>query len=453
MPRKVKSFRVGQVRGDLRGRVWYLTYVENGKRLRPRAGRELEEARRLAADINSQIEGGMPSVLNCDSKTITELQTLWLGHHEDVLRSSIQTVRRYRSATSHLLEFIHQHRIPQTTRSFCDEHAEKFVRYLRAIKVAPNGHPNSEKRKLLDKGIKFILMCCRSMFNFAIKKRYLPPYTDNPFSTLDLDRMPVENSRPVIIFTPQQERQFLESCDDWQFPLFLTLMLTGLRPGELTHLLLPKDVDLDSETLFIRNKPQLGWQVKTRNERSLPISSVLNDVLQLVVGRRHSGVLFCRRRFGRSYSKMPGDLSEDWMTKEIDKRVKGVEEDLDDEERLSRFEYQKVCQSVWRDIGAIKTDSVRKEFIRVCKKCNLSGFTSPKMLRHLFATSLQDANVDPLIRCELMGHSTRTSSGTHGMGMTAHYTHTRMETKHSQLEMAVVRRPAYQLAKEWVQKQ
>lgn len=31
----------------------------------------------------------------------------------------------------------------------------------------------------------------------------------------------------------EQERAFLETCHDWQFPVFLTLMLTGLRPVDL----------------------------------------------------------------------------------------------------------------------------------------------------------------------------------------------------------------------------
>ena len=82
--------------------------------------------------------------------------------------------------------------------------------------------------------------------------------------------------------------KFLEACDDWQFPLFLTLLLTGMRPGELVHLLLPDDLDLETGWLHIRNKPQLGWQVKTRNERDIPLVPVLVEVLRGVLGTRSS---------------------------------------------------------------------------------------------------------------------------------------------------------------------
>lgn len=60
---KSKSFRIGKVRGDLRGRVWYLTYHENGRRMRPRVGCDRDAARQAAAHINAQLETEVPSPL------------------------------------------------------------------------------------------------------------------------------------------------------------------------------------------------------------------------------------------------------------------------------------------------------------------------------------------------------------------------------------------------------
>ena len=45
------------------------------------------------------------------------------------------------------------------------------------------------------KGIKFILQACRTLFNFALKRRYLSPYMDNPFSVIEIDRMPTSDGR------------------------------------------------------------------------------------------------------------------------------------------------------------------------------------------------------------------------------------------------------------------
>ena len=58
------------------------------------------------------------------------------------------------------------------------------------------------------------------------------------FAALDLDRMPVENSKPIAIFSAEEEREFLDACDDWQLPLFLTLMASkGWLKGLLWKLL------------------------------------------------------------------------------------------------------------------------------------------------------------------------------------------------------------------------
>jgi integrase len=173
------SFRIGKIRGDLRGKIWYLTYHENGKRLRPKLGPDKEQARQMAARINSQLESHTHSVFNFEPVSIEDLQQRWLNHHEQVLRSSLQTIRRYRAATTHLINFIAHKGVASKTSLFQVGHAEEFVYYLRTIKVAPNGHKNSQKRPLLDKGVKYILQCCRSMFGYAIKRRHLSPYAKN----------------------------------------------------------------------------------------------------------------------------------------------------------------------------------------------------------------------------------------------------------------------------------
>jgi integrase len=98
----------------------------------------------------------------------------------------------------------------------------------------------------------------------------------------------------------------------------------------------------------------------------------------------------------------------------------------------------------------LKEDWIRKEFMRVTSQIGMPEITAPKTLRHTFATCLQDANVDPLIRNELMGHAPGYAAfGGPGLGMTAVYTHTRPETKRRQLERALEMRPADSLVAVW----
>ena len=298
----------------------------------------------------------------------------------------------------------------------------------------------------MDKGLKFVLECCRSLFNFARKRRHLPPYAENPFQILEIDRIPVEQARVIELFSAEQERAFFKACDHWQFPLFLTLILTGLRPGELCHLILPDDLNLDAGVLRIRNKPRLGWQVKTRNEREIPLVPVLVDVLRRHLGTRQHGPLFRRRR----YTGVDGPSSTmAELEKELANRIESLESAKG--QRLDRKARLGVARGLWRNIGAVEIERVRIDFMRLTKAIGMPLSTAPKMLRHQFATALQEGRVDPLIRNELMGHvagGERTAG--HGLGMTAIYTHTSPETKRRQLEEALSRRPAAAVAEEWL---
>jgi len=447
MPKKNKSFRIGRVRGDLRGQVWYLTYYQSGQRFRPRIGPNLDEARQEASRLNAQLEGGTPVAAPIQSIKITQLQSNWLDHHETVNRSSLKTISRYRSASQHLLEFLKTPGVPATTAHFRVEHAEQFVRYLRDVLVSPNGHPHTAKRPLRDKGLRYILEVCRSMFHFAIKHRHLPPYSDNPFSLLQIERIADASSQQIQLFSPEEEVAFLLHCDDWQFPLFLTLMLTGMRPGELSHIIWPDDLDLNARLIFVRNRPTLGWQVKTRTDRYIPLHPILAEILALHLKERAAGTLFQRRRFCGSDSPELAGCSVQALEQELDQRIVTLQ--IEQTTVISRRARQSVAQTVWRDFGLVKPDRIRTEFIRVCNKGNLKDFTSPKMLRHMFATTLQEGSVDPLIRNELMGHSTSVGSRSNPLVMTAAYTHTRIETMRRQLESALNMREAIPIARRW----
>jgi integrase len=95
---KVRSFRVGKVQAFLRSESWYLCYHEHGRRHRPRVGPDREAAKQFAVQINGQLAVGAPAALSFKPISITTLRDLWLKHHEQVLRSSVQTINRYRTA-------------------------------------------------------------------------------------------------------------------------------------------------------------------------------------------------------------------------------------------------------------------------------------------------------------------------------------------------------------------
>lgn len=295
---------------------------------------------------------------------------------------------------------------------------DAFMGYLRELVVTPNGHPHSVKRRLRDTGIRFILEVCRSLLNFASQQKYLPPYAENPFHRLPWDRLKIEDRKQIFIFDEAAEVAFWKAASGWTFPIHFVLAKTGLRIGELVHLLI-EDIDWSTGWLTVRNKLGLGWRVKTGNNRRIPLLQEVITVLRAVVRNRQSGPVFLRQKYSGNVLPV----------------LVGTLQDLDAiyRQRLqllttpaTRQDEMQVARQVWRDAGVIKADLVRTCFIRTMLRHSRSDVTCPKSWRHTYATLLQDANVDPLIRQLILGH--RPSLQT-GLGMTSVYTHTRPETQ------------------------
>jgi hypothetical protein len=182
MSRKSNSFRVGRVQAYLRGQVWDLCDHEDGRRLRPRVGPDRGAARPLAARTIAQREVGAPAVLGFEPIAIPELRDRGLGHHEQVLRSSVAAIKRHRAATDRYLNFLREVRPVRLASQLHAHRAEEFVRSLRTIQVASDGHPHTRKRPLLDKGIESILESSRALFSDAPKRRHLSGRTRRGFA-------------------------------------------------------------------------------------------------------------------------------------------------------------------------------------------------------------------------------------------------------------------------------
>src|SRR5262249_40545183 len=138
-----------------------------------------DEAAQVAAKVNAQLASNEPTLLTFTPIGVAELRKQFLDYHEHVLHSSVGTLRRYRSATQHLEDFVRT--LPKLPQAY-EVRVEAFAAYLRRIEVTPNGHANAEKRRLLTKGVQYVLETCRTMYTYAVKRRHLPPYVGNPFS-------------------------------------------------------------------------------------------------------------------------------------------------------------------------------------------------------------------------------------------------------------------------------
>src|SRR5262249_5593526 len=190
-------------------------------------------------------------------------------------------------------------------------------------------------------------------------------------------------------------------------------------------------------------KTELGWRIKNGQERSVPLLPEVVAVLRKVIGLRLVGPVFLREKLADKTPKLVGTRDE--MERVLQEHVAarrgtgGV---------LGRMDVHQIARKVWWDAGAVKADVVRSTFVRIMEGLGRPQATCPKSWRHSFATLLQDANVDPLIRQQTLGHRPTNSTG---LGMTGNYTHTRPETLRAQFEQALQRWPkSLSYALEWL---
>ena len=427
--RKSARKRVGHVSYYQHHGSWYIYYLDGKRQVRRRVSDNEETAARLAAQINAQFAADLPTQFSFTPISVAGLQQRFLEHHEHIARSSLSTISRYRSASQHLVNYVEQRGAPKHAHQI---DADDFVRHLRQKRVAPNGHRRARKRPLRDKTARFVLATCRSIYGFAAKKRLVPPYFDNPFTGLGSKRRQLEDAKPVYVFDADTELRFMQEADAWSFAVHVTLAKTGLRPGELVHLLI-EDVDLQEGWLHVRNKPELGWHIKSRRDRSVPLVPELVAVLRRVIGARQAGVLFLRQRFDPAKSRL-AQLDRKGLARAIQRRINAAEEQED--QAMSRKAVAKIAADVWHDAGVLRNDRIRTSFIRITGSIGLEDVTCPKCWRHTFATLLQDANVDPLVRQITLGHAPSTF-GMGALGMTSVYTHTRSETQRLEIERAL----------------
>jgi hypothetical protein len=184
-------------------------YREGQRPVRRRLGRSETDAERVAAEINAQLAAETPTLLAFTPISVAELRQRFLDHHEHVA-----TIRRYRAATQHLQNFAHEHASRKPAHEL---QAEPFVAYLRNLLVAPNGHPHARHWPLRDKGVRYIVECCRALYAFARRQRHLPLYADNPFSGQGLKRIKIANAKPIFVFDATSELAFLQAAGDWAF--------------------------------------------------------------------------------------------------------------------------------------------------------------------------------------------------------------------------------------------
>jgi integrase len=291
--------------------VWELTHGTGKDRQRFTAGRTRGEAQQILRQFEQQL------ALHGDAPKDDSLQSV-VGQYVKYLRTNRRhgTVRRYERVLKTFNECFLARWYPdiQRVRQLRPSHVEDYKRrrvdggilelptdvdvrrerMLQAVVAeglkAPIRQDNAKfgwlGRKRLSptvakRTVNYELQVLQTFFRWAVTHNQL---LTNPASVVERLRIP-KRVLPKFL-TVDELKKLLGACTDRERRLFMTILLTGMRRGEIVHLTW-SDISFELGVIFIQEKPDLNWKPKT-DERIIPMSALLRDILLKQYDERHS---------------------------------------------------------------------------------------------------------------------------------------------------------------------
>jgi len=294
--------------------AWELTHGSGSNRQRFAVGETREEAEEALKKFERQValHGDAPSddsvasvigqyqahlVTNRRASTVKRYMRILKTFHECFLVTYFPDVQRLRQLRPlHIEEYKRRRAEGEIEESPSDDERERDQTLRSQVTGRRPGGTAKERAKfgwLGRRGIRrhvaiqtvnYELLALFTFFHWAIKRNRL---FLNPAAPVERFRVP-KRALPKFM-TTEELKKFFAACDDDERRLFMSILLTGMRKGEVEHLTWP-DVNFELGVIFIQAKPEFGWQPKT-DERVVPISPVLRQLLLEQFDHRTSDVL------------------------------------------------------------------------------------------------------------------------------------------------------------------
>lgn len=266
LPRK----QDGRIAWPSNGR-YLIEWRESGRRLREAAGTTPTEALEAQKRKRLELEASASGLSVLDPEKEAEADALPLA---GAIHNFLQDIRTFRKPMTyrkyeHVLELFAEHAAPKSdARGVTAEDIKKFLAW--------------RKSKGFDPGT--TLYTDRVILHNFFGKLGI----DNPVK--GVPRLPKFRKRPVA-YTDEELKKFFDKCNAWDKAFFSLVLATGLRRGELQTLHF-SDVDLSHRRVHVRAKPQYGFLPKDWEERTVPFSKEVAEIL-----RQHPKVPNCQLVF------------------------------------------------------------------------------------------------------------------------------------------------------------
>lgn len=296
--------------------VWELTHGTGADRQRLTVGRSREEAQHALEQFNRQLalHGQAPTGDSVDAVVGTYLAFLKSNRRKSTYRRYARVIRTFGRCYLGVL-----HSEIKRLRDVRPQHIEEYKclrleggiaeidesedldrdRVLkREVEVGPKAkHPRDNAKygwlgrkrlrtRITPRTVNYELQVLRTFFHWCIKRNVL---FVNPGSTIERYRVP-KRALPKFA-TVEELKQLFAACDDDERRLFMTILMSGMRRGEVETLSW-SDVNFELGVVFIQEHPELDWKPKT-DERLIPMSDSLRKILLMQYAeRRDNGLVF-----------------------------------------------------------------------------------------------------------------------------------------------------------------
>jgi len=308
-----------------KGKKYFVDYRINGKRMRKFVGPSKKIAELYLKDIEVKVAKGELGFETKD-KDLRKLFEDYLSYSKT--NHSPATCKRYKAIIDNFTRFLSDYPFIAKISHIGPKTFEDYKRFR-------------TDDEMENKTINIELQTLRAMFNLAKTWGYTK---ENP--TDGVKKMKITNHITPRFLSDEECKKLLETCNEWEYPIFYTFLNTGMRKSELLNLEW-SDVDLDRKKLKIQTKDD--WSPKT-DEREIPINEGLLNTL-----------------------------------KRLNKKGPYVFHDS----KGHKFE----------------NNRLRKRLMSLTKRCSFSDVTKLHTLRHTFASHLVMKGVDLPTVSKLMGHA------------------------------------------------
>ena len=249
---------------DKKSGNWGVSYTVKGKRDRKIVASKKHDAIVVAADILQKLKLQEYDFLEeAQPLKLDELIALFLESKKNIIRES--SFKRYRAYLDNFNNFMNKYFAAVTDIRFIKEiYIKKFLDSLFS-------------RGLMAKTVNGHLTTVKQIFKHAVSQRYMK---ENPVRTLK--KFPLPAQKKVQYFSKEQLENIFEVIEPHWRDIMEFIVLTGLRKGELIHLVF-SDFDEVHENITIQEKPD--WKPKTGQLRTIPLNS---KALEIVKRQRKS---------------------------------------------------------------------------------------------------------------------------------------------------------------------